>query len=296
MIITNDWLNNNIESQNGASLSSDQFQLLLKWFPDLFIDNGNGVQIVKGWKNKLLGRTISKEQTLLFFNKSFYKNTKKSIISNYIKFQIQNGKELCKLKYNKQPEHPHDHLVSLVGHIPGIDLINVLYKPDSTTIIQFSYTFDYEEQFFTLECAGSPINNTKPYQFYTYLYKGVKEEKSDKIYKDYTGKNIVECLELLKEKKKAVVIKKQKTVVYFPLNTTKKERKEKIAQIKERDKAIYDRVEKIFMEDFNNFNKKLKQQGEKEISLIEFAKICNVDILCAESLAGYKGIPKNTRK
>ena len=120
--------------------------------------------------------------------------------------------------------------------------------------------------------------------------------------KDCTGKDIEECINELRRKKKLVI--KRKPVVLTatsPQSTEHKTVKQKDKEHKQAAKfakknglppiqprSSFERLYDMFMDDYTEVNKKRAKKSLPELSVVEYAKIMNIDMQNPLSLMKYK--------
>lgn len=314
MVITEKWLNDNIVlGDGGLQLSQKQFSLLYSWFKDDIFNEGiNGNKnLKKKWNVLLIGKEITDTQAVTFSNAKYEQSKSKKVTSRIIHNQIERALQLTAYAYDgKIPAHPHKRFVSLIGHIPSVDITNVAFCIDGTTIVEFYFDGEKYNRFRAV-CAGQ-AESMNPPTFHTELLALIPpaiygEEEKSKLLMDCTGKDIVECINKYKKKKIIVIQKKEKTIVLKASNpeeelhkTSKQkenEYKQAVKFAKKNGMTIYPRTEievlrDKFIDDFNTYNKNLKKKNESEISMQEYAKLCNIDINNPLSLYEYNGAPK----
>ena len=217
MLITKEWLEDNIAQADGCQrLSQKQFDYLFTWYKDLIfeVDGKGNKNLKKKWQSFLVGKEINDTQANKFAEAKYTELSSKKLASRFIKNQIERAKQNCAALYNgKVPEHPQDRLVALVGHIPDVDINNVVYYPDGSTIIDFLFDAAADEKYRHMAVVrnGEPIT-LEPPTFQTNLFAIIPpavygEEEERKLLLDCTGKDIVECIN--KYRRKKIILKKK---------------------------------------------------------------------------------------
>lgn len=341
MQITKDWLNKNIKTYGKGmlNLSAQQFKLLYTWFPDLFVQETNGtINIKSGWADSILKRTLSEQQSKEFYEASLMEKDSKASQSRHIKFIIKNAFDVYEYRFNKKLEkQPHTRLVSLIGHIEDVDLFRCDFLPDGTTFVHFNYAINDELRTFVVRCEGTPMQKNGKVVYETTLFEDIKptfygEEKTTKELKDCTGLDIVSCITDLAKKRKVVIVRKKKPMV-FTSNTpeeiwedvpgqpnAKRLNSEKLLEYETSQTAVekekeykqsvkmarkykiqmfaktdMERIRDLFLDDWKLYSDQEKAKGNPEVSIKEFAELCNVDIKNPLSLIDYKGMPNDKR-
>ncbi len=313
MLITEKWLEQNIvQTKKGYQLSQKQFEYLFLWYKDeiFTIDEKGNKNLKKKWQSLLVGKEINDTQANKFAEAKYTELSSKKLASRFIKNQIERAKQNCAALYNgKVPEHPQDRLVALVGHIPDVDLNNVVYYPDGSTIIDFLFDAAADEKYSHMAVVrnGVPIT-LEPPTFQTNLFAIIPpavygEEEERKPLLDCTGKDIVECINKYR-RKKIILKKKSPATIVFKASkpadmfdkTAKQKEKEYKKEVKFAKKHGYtiqprndfDRIRDGFIDDFNELNKKLHKENKPGITLAEFAVMANVDLDNMITLLDYK--------
>lgn len=310
MLITKEWLDKTILlNQHGSyQLSPKQMELLHSWYPELFRE-GAGIDFIKHWNREILGKEISDVRAKIFLDAKVEEGRNRKVVSEHIKRCIQAGIEFCMYASGKKPEHPHVRIVSAIGHIPNVELLNVLFTPPPQELTVVEFLFEDSENYKHLECicGGLPIKDaegkvcleTKLYSVEQPLYAG--EEPIKKEIKDCTGKDIEECINELRKKKKLVIKRKPVVLTATPQNTEHKTTKQKDKEHKQAAKLAkknglspiqprsnFERLYDMFMDDYTEVNKKRTKKSLPELSVAEYAKIMNVDMQDPLSLMKYK--------
>lgn len=309
MLITKEWLDKTIllNQQGSYQISPKQMELLHSWYPELFRDE-DGISFIKHWNRQILGKEISDIRAKIFAEAKVEKGRNRKVISDHIKYCIKAGIEFCKYATGKEPEHPHVRIVSAIGHIPNVDIIKVLFTPPPTEVTVVEFTFEDSENYKHLECVcgGLPMKDstgktfleTKLYSIEPPLYSD--EEPIKKEIKDCTGKDIVNCINELRKKKK-FIIKRKPIVLVAESESEDKNTKQKDKEHKQAAKIAkknglapieprreFERQYDLFMDDLHKINKKRLENFQPELSIIEFAQLVNVDMQNPLSLINYE--------
>lgn len=297
MLITRKWLEKSILlNENGSfQLSPKQVELLHSWFPELFKD-GPGISFVKHWNREILGKEISDIRAGLFLAAKFEEGRNRKAVSEQVKSRIQAGLDFCLATYGKMPEHPHVRIVSLIGHIPGVDLIKVLFTPPPEEVTAVEFIFEDSESFKHLECVcgGLPMKDAEGNVFLkTILYSiepplHVNDEPIKKELKDCTGKEITACIDELRRKKKFVVKRKAEVLAAGAGNAKGAKAAGKKIGMPIQPQNDFETLYELFLKDFKKANERRGGEGLRELSLSEFAEIMSVDTSDPLSLKKYK--------
>ena len=309
MFITKEWLDKTIliNQQGSYQISPKQMELLHSWYPELFRKE-EGISFIKHWNKVILGKEISDIRAKIFAEAKVEEGRNRKVISEHIKHCIKNGIEFCKYATGKEPEHPHVRIVSAIGHIPNVDIIKVLFTPPPEEVTVVEFIFEDSENYKHLECVcgGLPIKDslgkitldTRLYSIEQPLYAG--EEPIKKEIKDCTGKDIVDCINELRRKKKLIIKIKPTTFVagstpeYKSTKQKDKEHKQTAKLAKKnglspiQPRSNFERLYDMFMDDYTEVNKKRTKESLPELSVVEYAKIMNVDMQNPLSLMKYK--------
>ena len=312
MLITEKWLEQNIvQTKKGYQLSQKQFEYLFLWFKDEIFttDEKGNKNLKKKWQSLLVGKELNDTKAKLFVDAKYTELSSKKLASRFIKNHIERAKQNCAVLYNgKVPEHPQDRLVALVGHTPDVDLINVIYYPDGSTIIDFFFdaATDKKNRHMAVVRNGVPLT-LEPPTFQTDLFAIIPpviagEEEDRKHLLDCTGKDIVECINRYKKKK---IIFKKKTPEVVTFKSSPEDMFTKTSKQKEKDykktvktakklgitiqpRTDFERIRDGFIDDFNELNKKLEKQNKSTVTLQEFANMANVNLDDMTTLLHYE--------
>jgi hypothetical protein len=310
MLITKEWLDKTIllNEQGSYQLSPKQMELLHTWFPELFKD-GPGIDFIKHWNREILGKEINDIKAKLFADAKTEEGQNYKIVSEHLKERIKTGIDFCIYAKGTAPKHPHLKLVSLIGHIPEVNVTNVQFtpEPDELTIVDFDYEDNENFKYLRCVCGGSPIETKDGKKVLeTKLYSMEPVSNPDvgiipKEIKDCTGRDIIECINELRKKKKFII--KRKPVVLEAASkdegykTTKQKDKEHKQAAKWAKKnglppiqprSNFERLYDMFMDDFMKVNKKRSKKNLPDLTLAEFAAIMGVDMQSMSSLQKYK--------
>lgn len=311
MLITKEWLDESIllNQQGSYQLSPKQMELLHSWYPELFKE-GQGIDFIKHWNREILGKEISDVRARIFLDAKVEEGRNRKVVSEQIKRCIKAGIEFCIYASGKKPEHPHVRIVSAIGHIPNVDIIKVIFTPPPEELTVVEFMFEDSENFKHLECicGGLPIKDedgkvwleTKLYSIEQPL--NANEEPIKTEIKDCTGKDIEQCLNEYRRKKKLVIKRKPVVLAASPQNTaehktTKQKDKEhkKAAKLTKKNglspiqpRSNFERQYDLFMDDYTEVNKKRNKKSLPELSISEYAQIVNVDMQDPLSLLKYK--------
>lgn len=309
MFITKEWLDKTIliNQQGSYQISPKQMELLHSWYPELFRKE-EGISFIKHWNKEILGKEISDIRAKIFAEAKVEEGRNRKVISEHIKRCIKNGIEFCKYATGKEPEHPHVRIVSAIGHIPNVDIIKVLFTPPPEEVTVVEFIFEDSENYKHLECVcgGLPIKDsagkitldTRLYSIEQPLYAG--EEPIKKEIKDCTGKDIVDCINELRRKKKLIIKMKPSTFVAGSTSeyksTKQKDKEHKQAAIKAKRNGLspieqrgdFERQYDLFMDDLKAINKKRAEISKPELSIIEYAQLTNIDMHNPLSLLNYE--------
>jgi len=310
MIITKEWLDESIllNDQGSYQLSTKQMELLHQWLPELFKE-GDKIAFIKHWNKRIIDKELSDFQAFQFKKAKTPEHRNYQKISEHLKQVIAAGIQFCEYATNKTPQYRHDRLIGEIGHIPEVDIYQVIFtpEPDNLTVVRF--TFEDSENFKNLECirGGAPIITKDGKKIFdTKLFAIIPpaiygEDEETKLLKDCTGKDVVECINELRRKKKLII--KRKPITLTAANpdeelkkTCKQKDKEHKAAAKFAQKnglgpiqprSDFERLYDMFIDDFNKVNKKRTQKNLPELSVMEFAAKANIDMQNALSLMTY---------
>lgn len=310
MTITKEWLHESILLNDHGSyqLSTKQMELLHQWLPELFKE-GDKIAFIKHWNKRIIDKEISDFQAFQFKKAKTpeYRNYKK--ISEHLKQVIAAGIQFCEYATNKTPQYRHDRLIGEIGHIPEVDIYQVIFTPEPENMTIVKFIFADSENYKNLVCVrgGAPILTKDGKKIFTTKIFAIippaiyGEEETQKLLKDCTGKDVVKCINELRRKKKLIVKRKPITFVAPDPDveikkTCKQKDKEHKAAVKYARKndlgpieprSDFERLYDMFIDDFNKVNKKRVQKKLPELSMMEYAAKVNVDIQNPLSLAGH---------
>ena len=309
MFITKEWLDKTIliNQQGSYQISPKQMELLHSWYPELFRKE-EGISFIKHWNKEILGKEISDIRAKIFAEAKVEEGRNRKVISEHIKRCIKNGIAFCKYATGKEPEHPHVRIVSAIGHIPNVDIIKVLFTPPPEEVTVVEFIFEDSENYKHLECVcgGLPIKDslgkitldTRLYSIEQPLYAG--EEPIKKEIKDCTGKDIVDCINELRRKKKLIIKMKPTTFVAGSTpeykSTKQKDKEHKQTAIKAKRNGLspieqrgdFERQYDLFMDDLKTINKRRMGISKPELSIIEYAQLTDIDMQNPLSLLNYE--------
>lgn len=309
MLITKEWLEQNIllNDRGSFQLSPKQMDLLYSWYPELFKEEP-GINFIKHWNKIIIGKEISETRAKVFADAKVEEGRNRKVVSEHIKKCIKAGIDFCKYATGKEPEHPHVRIVSLIGHIPNVELIKVIFTPAPCEVTAVEFIFEDSENYKHLECTcgGEPIKDdsgkiileTKLFAIEPPLYAG--DEPSKQEIKDCTGKDIVECINELRKKKRFILKRKPIVLSSESQNENKTSKQKdnehkKIAKITKKNnlppiqpRNNFEQQYDLFMDDLTTINKKRKQKNLPELTIVDYAQINNLDLQNPLSFYEYK--------